>query len=250
MTRQTDPSDWEARLRKLERDVRQALRQTQLANASVTRGQVRIASQEGLRVEGTGRVTGTLYIDGLEQVDGTLRVIGTLDINGPVDIAGNVTRSGNETATGNTTLNGLLTVNGDAIFNSSSQATFNGPVDIVGATDITGTLNTSGNTTIGGTLNVTGATTVSNDLDVTGGGTIQAGNVTITPANGGRVSIGSTTINSDGSITNVANTGLRINDATVTGMPTLTSVQIAAGAYPVWAATDGHLLLDRNNIAP
>lgn len=271
MTRNTDPSDWEARFRALQRKVDQLARQTQLANASVTRGRVRIASAEGLVVEGSARISGVL------NGDGSMSWTGPVEFVGPVTITGNVTRSGTENATGATTLNGLTTINGDLIVNSSSQMTVNGPLEIRGATDITGNatvdglltvngdaifntssnmtvngpLNVKGTTTISGATNMNGQTTVQGDLDVTGGGTIQAGAVTVSPANGGQINVGQTTLQSDGSLVNSdATYGIRMNRASVTDMATLTPLHINQGAYPVWSLDGGQFLLDRNNVAP
>ena len=189
-------NDARAEIRDLMRRVSQLERQSPIGFSSVTRGSLRIASAEGLIVEGSARITGTL------NGDGTMSWTGPVEFVGPVSITGNVTRSGTETATGTTTLNGTTNLNG--------------PTNITGATDITGT------------LDVSGVTTVTNDLNVTGGGEITAGAVTISPASGGRVSIGSFTLASDGSLTDDDPLGVRVN-GTLTAQDITSSTTVRVG---------------------
>ncbi len=92
--------------------------------SSVTRGTFRIASMEGLKVEGSERVTGILIVDGTLQVTGTETVSGTLVI------------SGGQIINGTFVINGTTTVNG--------ATTFVGDVHITGTATLTGTLAVTG----------------------------------------------------------------------------------------------------------
>lgn len=90
-------------------------------HTSVSTGQFRIASIDGLLVEGQERVTGILVVDGTLQVTGTQTVSGTLVV------------SGGQIITGVFTVNGVTTHNGQTIFV--------GDVDITGVVNLTGTMN-------------------------------------------------------------------------------------------------------------
>lgn len=149
MSRNTDPTDWEARFRALERKVRELARQSALASSSVTRGRVRIASAEGLVVEGSADITGLL------KGSGTLTWTGPANLNGNTVIGGTLHVTSTVTLGGNTTINGVLVV--DA------------------ATDL------GGDTTISGTLTISGGVTLTGDLTVGGGGSITAGSLRIHP---------------------------------------------------------------------
>lgn len=110
---------------------------------SITRGTFRVASIDGLLVEGQERVTGILVVDGTLQVTGTQTVSGTLVI------------SGGQIINGTFVINGTTTVNGNSTY--------------VGDVNITGILNITGTTNLTGTMNVTG------------GGQIKVGDLTIAP---------------------------------------------------------------------
>ena len=137
-------------IRDLMRRVSQLERQSPIGFSSITRGSLRVASPEGLIVEGTARVTGILTGDGTFDWDGTIK------LDGPVQIVGTVTRSGNETATGTTTLNGTTNLTG--------QTTITGATTVQGDLDVTG----------GGTIQA-GAVTIT----PAGGGEVQVGTLTI-----------------------------------------------------------------------
>jgi cytoskeletal protein CcmA (bactofilin family) len=145
--------------------------------SSVTRGQFRVASQEGLLVQGSQRVTGTLFIDGTERVDGTLVVAGTLNVTGTSTVSGNMAVTGPLTVRGNSTFIGPLRIEG--------TAAIVGPLRIEGNVDITGPLTISGAMTVTGDMKVTGAVTLNGKTVVNGqtelnGDTKLTGNLTVT----------------------------------------------------------------------
>lgn len=138
-------------LRDLLRRVRQLEAGSPLGNSSITRGALRVASPEGLIVEGSEKVTGTLDITGTLTISGILNADGTITLTGPV------------TMTGETNLNGPTTLNGDT--------TQQGPFHVKGDTDITGDTALNGNMTVGagGKIKVGGMTL---DPAVSGAGTV------------------------------------------------------------------------------
>lgn len=78
-----------------------------LGFSSITRGALRVASPEGLIVEGSEKVSGTL------DVTGTLTNTGTTNLNGPTVITGDATVNGPLHVDGDTDINGATTLNGD-----------------------------------------------------------------------------------------------------------------------------------------
>ena len=178
------------------RRIQRLERQAALGFSSITRGSLRVASLEGLIVEGSERVTGILIVDGTLQVAGTQTVSGTLVV------------------TGGEVITGTFTVNG--------PTTFNGNLTIAGATVITGTFQINGATTINGVtvvngdMDINGTLDLSGTLNVTGGGKIQAGAVVIDGTSGGRVAApGATLALVGGQITMTgpvtANNGILVN---------------------------------------
>jgi len=138
------------------RRVRDLETQSPVGFTSVTRGALRIASNEGLLVQGTARTSGTQYIDG------RLEGAGTFDWTGPMWLRGSIMLPGNLTGVGT-----LL---------------WSGPWELRGNGSITGSA------AITGTLNVAGATTLNNDL------TLGTGRIVVGPmvfdrggAYGGRI---------------------------------------------------------------
>lgn len=79
---------------------------TPLNSASISRGALRILSEEGLIVEGSARVSGVLAVAGTENVTGTLNVSGTANIDGPLLVDGATSLRGATTITGDVTVNG------------------------------------------------------------------------------------------------------------------------------------------------
>lgn len=160
-----DLSDVWKELRALKAEVRQQRTATPFENASVTNGSVRFIGGL-LRVEAGGRVeiVGTLH------VEGTTQFVGPVTISGSLDITGDTTITGDLSIEGATSVIGPLTIDGDTTV--TGQFDVDGPWELNGNGDITGDVGLQGS------------------MSVTGGGSIDVGsNVTIDPANGGRVVI-------------------------------------------------------------
>jgi len=127
-----------------------AIRRSQTASptgfASITRGQFRIASDEGLLVQGSQRVTGRLNIDGIEIVDGQLLVNGSFVLAGNADFTGPVAIRGVLRIEGDTWMVGPVRIEGD--------------LDLSGKTIMTGDLDLLGNLRVkaDGTITVEGTT--------------------------------------------------------------------------------------------
>lgn len=89
-------------LRDLHTRIRRLEAGADIGFSSITRGRLRVASNEGLLVEGSSKVEGWLIVTGTERVTGLLEILGelvasgditlsgTTDITGPVDITGAV----------------------------------------------------------------------------------------------------------------------------------------------------------------
>lgn len=115
------------------------------SRTSVSRGALRILSDEGLIVEGSERVTGTWYLDGVGFVAGTLTVDGHLTVNGPSDLNGVLTLGA-----GGRILVGPITL--DPV-GSGGQITSSGFLRLVAASGF----QFQGNGTLTGNLGVTGS---------------------------------------------------------------------------------------------
>lgn len=100
----------------------------QLGNSSITRGALRVASNEGLLVEGSAKVSGWLV------VTGTLKGTGTFDWSGDLIL------SGSQHVTGPTVFDGSLRVNG--------------PIDVYGLWKLIGNGQIQGNVVITGNVDV------------------------------------------------------------------------------------------------
>lgn len=149
-----DLNDSHAMLRQLAHRVRRLENATPLQDASITRGRLRIASVEGLQVEGSQRVSGVLIVSGEEIV------------------------------------NGILTVTGVLIVSGSSQ--FTGSTQFTGPTLQTGTFVIDGNTTITGQVAISGDMRLTGDLDVDPGGRIRVNGtnpITLDQDGGGRARV-------------------------------------------------------------
>jgi hypothetical protein len=103
-----------------------------LGYSSISEGSLRVASVEGLIVEGSERVTGLLLVDGTLQVTGTESVTGTLVVSGGQIITGTFRIDGETTINGHTVINGTTDIEG--------HTTFNGPTDIIGALGLSGSM--------------------------------------------------------------------------------------------------------------
>jgi hypothetical protein len=104
----------------LEKRVRRLERGSNLGYSSISEGSLRVASMEGLIVEGSERVSGLLLVGG------------TLTVTGVESITGTLIVSGGQVITGTFRIDGETTING--------HTTFNGPTDIIGALGLSGTL--------------------------------------------------------------------------------------------------------------
>lgn len=142
----------------VEKRLQRVERAAPLGYSSITRGGMRIASAEGLTIQGTSRTTGT------QNIDGTLNGSGSFDWTGPSWMRGAFGIQGS------TTISGTLGV--------SSTATFSGNTNIGGTCTIGATLTVNGNTTLNGDV------TLNNDLTLGASGQITAGTVRINPFGG------------------------------------------------------------------
>ena len=154
----------------LVRRIEKLERQAPAGFTSITRGALRVASPEGLIVEGSEKVTGTLDVTGTLTVSGTINGDGTITWAGPV------------TFTGATNLNGPIEVNG--------ASHFVGLATVDGDMDVNGTLNVDGPAGINGPTFLRGSTELTGDLTVDGGGKIHVGGMTLDPAVSGAGTVG------------------------------------------------------------
>lgn len=136
-------------LQELQQLVRGLLTQSPLGYSSITRGSLRVSSNEGLFVDGSAKVDGWLIVTGTERVTGRLEGSGVFDWTGPMYLRGA------QSVTGQVTFNGQMTVNG--------------PWELVGAGEITGNVDLTG------------------DIRVLSGGRILVGDMVIDPSGGGSV---------------------------------------------------------------
>lgn len=96
----------------LMRRVRALETASPIGSSSVTRGALRVASIEGLIVEGSARVTGllkgvgTFLWENIFNVTGTATFTGTTNVNGPFNVNGNTTQNGNTAQNGDITVQG------------------------------------------------------------------------------------------------------------------------------------------------
>lgn len=99
---------------------------------AVTRGALRIASNEGLLVEGSAKVDGWLIVTGTERVTGLLEVLGTLQGSGsivwtgPASFSGDTSIGGNLDVTGETTLQALVTLLNDLVVSGAGKIIIEG----------------------------------------------------------------------------------------------------------------------------
>jgi len=164
-------------------------------NTSVTEGRLRIAGENSLLVEGSGRVSGQLYVEGLEVVSGELRVTGTFNMDGDANVSGTMDVSGPLTVQGNTTFIGPMRVEGKSDFigmmvvQGESQFVGNmsidGPVTIKGKTTVTGELIVQGDVTFTGATKLNGPTEITGNVAVKGNGTIRVGSIVMRPGTNG-----------------------------------------------------------------
>lgn len=158
--------------------------------SSVTQGGLRIASAEGLTVEGSQSISGTSDISGTQNVSGTHNVSGVQNVSGtqnqtgPINVNGAYTgvgaesHAGTQTYTGNETHAGTLGYTGNETHvGNESHA---GTLTYTGNESHSGTtLNYTGNEAHSGTEEHHGNVSIYGNLAITGGGNITAGVLTI-----------------------------------------------------------------------
>ena len=172
---------------------------------SVNEGTFRVASDEGLLVEGSERITGRWYLDGTGQVRGLLQIgglgedgvttsgsllaVGVVQFDGKFSTYGETRFEGEQLFVGPTKVVGDLDVEG--------ETEFRGPLTIKGATSISGAFTSTGNVFLNGTTRINGSSFITGTLNVTGATTIQNALTTSGATRlGGTVDIaGSTTLN-------------------------------------------------------
>ncbi|WP_404475130.1 hypothetical protein [Microbacterium aerolatum] len=198
-----DDSSLEAQVAEILRRIRVLETQAPVGFTSVTRGALRVASNEGLLVEGSAKVDGWLVVTGTERVTGRLEGSGTFDWTGPMNLRGA------QSVTGPTTFTGQVTVNG--------------PWDLNGNGDITGNVVVRS----GGAITVQGP----------------GGNVTLSSSySAPRINLGGAQIDGGSALTFTAGTTVIYfanGTIRIAGIPTRSGTGLPAGA--VGADPDGSL---------
>ncbi|WP_424937529.1 MULTISPECIES: hypothetical protein [Bacteria] len=141
------------------RRLRELETQSPLSSSSITRGQLRVASNEGLWVEGSLKVSGWSVITGTEKIDGRLWGLGVFDWEGEMNLSG--------------------------AQNITGPATFKGAVRIEGQIDVIGPWKLLGNGEIVGEWKLVGNGQILGNVDVLGNGKLRVGNMVIDPTIGG-----------------------------------------------------------------
>ncbi|VXB32487.1 M23 family metallopeptidase [Pseudoclavibacter sp. 8L] len=198
MTRIDNLTDPRAPIQELKTRVLVVETQAPLGYSSVTDGQIRIASPQGLWVQGEGgiRLDGRMDADGVIDVTGTLTVkgrdggtggvftaqgtntlSGTNLLSGPTRVTGTLDIEGATSVTGAFTSTGDVILNGTTRLNGNSFVT--GQLTITGATKVMSSFEALGDTTLGGALTISGATVVNNTFRTNGAVTV-AGSITVT----------------------------------------------------------------------
>lgn len=136
MTRRDNPRD--SMIPDILRRLRALETASPLGSSSITRGALRVASNEGLKVEGSAKVSGWLIVTGTARVTGRLEGSGTFDWTGPMNL------QGAQSVTGPTTFTGKVDING--------EADINGPLDVLGVWKLTGDGTITGDVGISGNL--------------------------------------------------------------------------------------------------
>lgn len=99
------------------RQTRRLTTQAPLGYSSISEGSLRIASNEGLIVQGSAKVEGWLIVTGTERVTGLLEILGTLRAAGVIEFTGPVTITGATSIEGETTISGDTDIAGDVELN-------------------------------------------------------------------------------------------------------------------------------------
>lgn len=111
---------------------REAATGSPMASSSVTRGRVRIESEDGLVANQVPGGAAAIQVNGRQSVSGRLDGDGNLDWTGPTNLAGSTTIAGATSITGNVTTTGSFT--------NSGTFTNNGATKLNGATEVKGDL--------------------------------------------------------------------------------------------------------------
>lgn len=164
-------------LQKLARRVDQLARKVTTGFSSITRGQLRIASNEGLLVQGSAKIEGWLIVTGTERVTGTLSVEGHLVVGGDMDFTGPMVVKGTAKFTGPLSIDGPTKIKGDT--DITGDVTTSGKFSNSGTFENKGPSNFIGPMKIVGTAEITGKTSLKNDLEIATGGRLVAGAVTL-----------------------------------------------------------------------
>lgn len=226
MAYQDDPTGADS-MRELVKRIRRLEAGSPLGNSSISKGSLRIASEEGLIVEGSASVTGVLK--GLGQLlwNGIVTLTSTFTAKGVTRFEGDTTQVGPFHITGATDVTGLLTVNGNADFNGIVN--IDGPLGVNGLSYLRGTTEVSGDLTVvaGGIITVGAGLT----LEPLGAG---GGAINFQPTGSISASIGRIVmISPDGTASLVVgNSGVSI---------TLTSISATGKTPNVWADANGKL---------
>lgn len=224
--RRDNPND--SMIPEIIRRIRDLETQSPVGFTSVTRGALRVASNEGLLVEGSAKVSGWLIVTGMLKGTGTF------------DWSGDLLLSGSQHVTGPTTFDGSLRVNG--------------PIDVYGAWKLIGNGEIQGNVIITGSMDVnspgririTGgsspATLEDGRLSFGTGGVVEADT-----ANGGvRLSVGTNRVyvGTNAAVLQRGSISIILSGSgiTMTGVPTISSAD--AGELPsgaLWMSSLGQL---------
>lgn len=213
---------------------------------SVTRGALRVASNEGLLVEGSAKVSGWLV------VTGTLKGTGTFDWSGDLIL------SGSQHVTGPTVFDGSLRVNGPIDVYGAWKLIGNG--EIQGHAKVTGTWELVGDGQVQGNVVITGSVDVNSPgrIRITGGSspaTLEDGRLSFgtggvveaDTTNGGvRLSVGTNRVYVGTGAVALQRGSISIilsgSGITMTGVPTISSAD--AGELPsgaLWMSSLGQL---------
>ncbi|PPG25965.1 hypothetical protein C5E10_18010 [Pseudoclavibacter sp. RFBG4] len=252
----------------LARRVKRHGTQNPAGDTSVTEGTFRVASDEGLIVEGSERITGVWFLDGVGEVTGSLSIFGgpdgagSLFASGTVDFEGVFTAAGKNTLSGENLLSGPTKITGAFEIEGATKVTgtfetaeggvkLGGPVEITDTLDVTAKTKLGGDTTIEGALDISGETTVNASLTVkqslkTEGDTELGGTVTISGA-----ATLEATLTVDGAI--VAG-GVRIESNKITVSAGSNSSEMGANGMSSTNASFGNLritnLFDQTSLPP
>jgi cytoskeletal protein CcmA (bactofilin family) len=159
-------------IRKLVERIERLERAAPIGFSAVSRGALRITSEEGLIVEGSARISGVL--DG----DGQLLWSGPITFTGPFTINGATVQNGEYTVTGPFHVNGTTDINGNT--------TVNGVFDVVGDSTFTGEVTIDGGWHLNGDGDIAGNVGMTGTLTIQVGGSIQVGTVKLGVTSNGR----------------------------------------------------------------